>query len=89
MDLSFHGGSNDTIGGHFRHQRPEMLMFSHGGGPVGPHLCHRKSLYTLTSIFGGKGCDKKLPSAQAAALWSRSDVIRIVFSLPMSPSLVC
>ncbi len=39
------------------------FLFSHGGGPIGPHLCHHMSVYTLTSIFWGKGCDKKLPSA--------------------------
>jgi hypothetical protein len=24
MDATFHGGSNDTIGGHVRHRRPEI-----------------------------------------------------------------
>jgi hypothetical protein len=63
MDAFFCGGSNDTIGGHVRHRRPEIPPFSHGGGPIGLHLCHHMRLYTLTSIFGGKRCDKKLPSA--------------------------
>jgi hypothetical protein len=31
MDASFHGGSNDTIGGRVRPRRPEILLFSHGG----------------------------------------------------------
>jgi hypothetical protein len=30
MDATFHGGSNDTIGGHVRHRRPEIsLIFSY------------------------------------------------------------
>jgi hypothetical protein len=40
----------------------EIPPFSHGGGP-GPHLCHHMTLYTLTSICGGKEGDKKLPFA--------------------------
>ncbi len=63
MDASFQAGSNDTIGGHVRHRRPDLSPPFHGGSPIGPHLRHHMSLYTLTSIFGGKGCDKKLPSA--------------------------
>ena len=56
-DASFHGGSNDTIGDLVRHRRLELLPFSHGGGPIGPHLRHHIRLYTLTFTFGGKGGD--------------------------------
>jgi hypothetical protein len=31
MDASFHGGSNDIIGGPVRPRRPEILLSSHGG----------------------------------------------------------
>ncbi len=63
IDASFHGGSNDTIGRHVRLRQPEVPLFSHGGGHIGPHLCHHMMLYTLTSICGGKGGYKKLPPA--------------------------
>jgi hypothetical protein len=38
---------------------------------------------------GGRGVLKSCSLLTAAALSSRTDVIRIFFSLPMSPSLVC
>jgi hypothetical protein len=38
---------------------------------------------------GGRGVLKRCGLLTAAALSGRSDVIRIVFSLPMLPSLVC
>jgi hypothetical protein len=63
MDASFHGCSNDTIGDLVRHRRPELPPFSHGGGPIGPHLRHHIRLYTLTFTFGGKGGDYKVPSS--------------------------
>jgi hypothetical protein len=34
MDASFHGGSNDTIGGRVRPRQPEILLSSHGGNLV-------------------------------------------------------
>jgi hypothetical protein len=55
MDASFQGDSNDTIGDLVRHRQPEKPPFSHGGGPIGPQLCHHIILYTLTFTFGGKG----------------------------------
>ncbi len=64
-------------------------LFSHGGGPIGPHLRHHIRLCTLTFTFGGKGVIRSGRHLTAAVLSSRSDVIRIVFSLLMSPSLVC
>jgi hypothetical protein len=76
MDASFQAGSNETIGGHVRHRRPDISPPFHGGGHIGPHLRHHMRLFTLTLLT-------------AAALSSRSYVIRIVFSLPMSSSLVC
>ncbi len=88
IDASFHGGSNDTIGELVRHWRPELPPFCHGGGPICPHLHHHIRLYTLTIHFGGRGVIRSCRHL-TAALSSRSDVIRIVFSLLMSPSLVC
>ncbi len=38
---------------------------------------------------GGRGVIRSCDLLTAAALSSRSDIIRIVFSLPLSPSLVC
>ncbi len=132
MDVSFQGGSNETIGGHVRLWRPELSLISlkvvlaasgasdqdvwgvygcifswrfqwhhqrpcptsaagdttvsHGGGPIGPHLCHHIRLHTLTSIFGGRGVIRSCHLLTAATLSSRSDVIRILSYLPMSPS---
>ncbi len=73
LDAFIHGGSNDIIGGRRCHR---------GGGPISP------SSYTLTPTCGGKGVIKTGRVLMAAALLSRSYVIRIVFSLPMSSSLV-
>ncbi len=89
MDASFHGDSKDSIGGLVRHRRPDIPPFSHGGGPIGPHLRHHIRLYTLTFTFGGRAVISSCRHLTAAALSSRSDVIRIIFSLLMSPSLVC
>ncbi len=57
IDASFHGGSNDTIGDLVRHWRPDILPFSHGGGPIGLYLRQYFKLYTLAFTFGGKGGD--------------------------------
>ncbi len=82
MDGSFSG---DLV----RHRRSEIPPFSYGSGPIGPHLNHHIRLYTLTFTFGGKGGDEKLPSSYGGDLLDPpSEVIRIVFSLLMSPSLV-
>jgi hypothetical protein len=89
LDAYCHGGFNEIIGGHVRHQRPEISPPSHGGGPISPHLRHHMRLFTLTPICGGRGVIESCRLLTAAALSSRSDVIRIVFSLPMSSSLVC
>jgi hypothetical protein len=88
MDASFHGGSNDTntIGGHVRCWRPEI-----------PPFLMAAALSALTYVitckcthnFGGRGVIRSCRLLTAAALSSRSYVIRIVFCLPMSPSLVC
>jgi hypothetical protein len=73
VDASFHGGSNDTICGQVLRRWPEIP-------PISPYLCHHMRLYSLTSICGGKGDDESCRLLTAAAL---------VFSLLMSPSLVC
>jgi hypothetical protein len=83
MDASFHGGSNDTIATSSDLSAGAIAVFSRRR-PFWPALA--SSHYTLTFTFGGKGGGRHLT---AAALSSRSDVIRIVFSLLMSPSLVC
>jgi hypothetical protein len=83
---SFYGGSNDTIGDLDRQWQPVIPLFSHGGSPIVPHLPHHIRLYTLTFTFGGKGVIRSCRHLTAAALSSRSDIIRIVFSLLMSPS---
>ncbi len=59
------------------------------GGHIGPHLRHHMRLFTLTPTGGGKGVMETCRLLTAAALSSRSYVIKIVFSLLMSPSLVC
>ncbi len=89
MDASFQAGSNDTIDGHVRHRRPDISPPFHGGGHIGPHLRHHMRLFTLTPTCGGRGVIETCRLLTAAALSSRSYVIRIVFSLPMSSSLVC
>ena len=63
MDASFQAGSNDTIGGHVRHRRPDISPPFHGGGHIGPHLRHHMRLFTLTPTGGGKGGDGNLPSS--------------------------
>jgi hypothetical protein len=63
MDASFQTGSNDTIGGHVRHRRPDISPPFHSGGHVGPHLRHHMRLFTLTPTGGGKGGDGNLPSS--------------------------
>ncbi len=72
----FHGGSTSDVGGQ-RYRR-----FSR-------QCPYQPALYTLTSIFWGRGAISSCRLLTAAALSSLSDVIRIVFYLPMSPSLVC
>jgi hypothetical protein len=63
MDASFQAGSNDTIGGHVRHWRPDISPPFHGGGHIGPHLRHHIRLFTLTPTCVGKGGDLNLPSS--------------------------
>jgi len=89
MDASFHGGSNDTIGDLVRHRRPELRCFLTAAA-----LLARTCVITLDCThwplhLGGRGVIRSGRHLTAAALSSRSDVIRIVFSLLMSPSLVC
>ncbi len=68
------------IGGHVRHQRPDISLPFHGGGHIGPHIRHPTHCPLLV---GGRGLIKTCRLLTAAALSSRSDVIRIAFSLPM------
>ncbi len=64
MDASFQAGSNDTIGGHVRHRRPDISPLFHGGGPIGPHLRHHMRLFSDTDpTCGDKGDDGNLPSS--------------------------
>jgi hypothetical protein len=90
MDAFFHVNSNDTTGGHVRPPGQEISPSSHHSGPVGLHLHHHMTLYTLTSTCGGKGSDWELPSSHSGSPLETRDsvVIRIVFSLTMLPSLV-
>jgi hypothetical protein len=89
MDASFQAGSNDTIGSHVRHRRPDISPPFYGGSPIGLHLRHHMRLFTLTPTCGGRGVIEICRLLTKAALSNRNDVIRIVFSLPMSSSLVC
>ncbi len=89
MDASFHGDSHDTIGDLVRHRRPELRCFLTAAA-----LMARTCVITLDCThwplhLGGRGVIRSGRHLTAAALSSRSDVIRIVFSLLMSPSLVC
>ncbi len=61
----------------------------HSGSPVSLHLYHHMRLYTLTSTCGERGMIKSCHFFLAVALSSHGYMIRVVFSLPMSPSLVC
>ncbi len=61
----------------------------HNGSPISLHLCHHMRLHTLTSTGGDRGMIKSCHLFLAVALSSHGDMIRVVFSQPMSPSLVC
>ncbi len=53
-------------------------------------VTHETVHYTMTFTYGGKeGVIRSGHHLMAVALLSRSDVIRIVFSQLISPSLVC
>jgi hypothetical protein len=89
IDAYFHGGFNETIGGRVRHWRPELCCFLTAAA-----LLARTCVITLDCThwplhLGGRGVIRSGRHLTAAAFSSRSDVIRIVFSLLMSPSLVC
>ncbi len=88
MDASFHGSSNDTIGSRVRPWKPKISLSSLGDDPFGLHLCHQLRMYTLTSTCGGKGGHYMLPSSYGSGPLNRSNINKIVFSLPMLPSLV-
>jgi hypothetical protein len=57
MDASLQAGSNDTIGGHVRHQRPDISPPFHGGGPVGRHLRHHMRFVHTDPYMWGEGGD--------------------------------
>ena len=61
MDASYHGGSNDTIVGQSGVGGLRYRRFSRRR----PYRPAHETVH-LTSIFGGKGGDKKLPSAQGS-----------------------
>ncbi len=89
MDASFHGGSNDTIGDLVRHRRPELRCFLTAAALLACTCIIILDCTHWPLHLGGRGVIRSGRHLTAAALSSCSDVIRIVFSLLMSPSLVC
>jgi hypothetical protein len=84
--------------------KPVPMILSAAISDIGGRIYHRLFMaaalsartYVITwacthwpLYLGGRGVIRSCSLLTAAALSSRSDVIRIVFSLPMSPSLVC
>ncbi len=89
MDASFQAGSNDTISRHIRHRRPDISPPFHGGAITARTYVITWDCSHWPLHVGGRGVIETCHLLTAAALSSRSYVIRIVFSLPMSSSLVC
>ncbi len=87
MDASFQASSIATIGGHVRHRRQIYhCLFTAAALSAGTYVitwdCSHWPLH-----MGGRGVIKTCRLLTAAAQSSRSDVVRIVFSMPMSSSL--